>query len=112
LGRLRLLQAKYAGAELPLREAYHNYEKMDPDNWQRYYAQNLLGASLAGQRKYAEAEPLLLVGYQGMLLRQASIAADDRPKLQEAGAWVVRLYHDWGKPEKATSWRENIRMGR
>jgi eukaryotic-like serine/threonine-protein kinase len=38
----------------------------------------VLGASLAGQKKYAEAEPLLIEGYQGMLARKDRIAVADR----------------------------------
>ena len=42
-------------------------KRVQPDDWQRFRAESLLGASLAGEKKYAEAEPLLLEGYQGML---------------------------------------------
>ena len=41
-----------------------------PEDWERYRAESLLGASLAGHKKYTEAEPLLLEGYQGMLARK------------------------------------------
>ena len=71
------------------------------NNWGRYHTQNLLGAALAGQKKYAEAEPLLVSGYERMLLRKASIRLRDRPKLERAGARIVQFYMDWGKPEKA-----------
>jgi hypothetical protein len=30
----------------------------EPDDWQRFRAESLLSASLAGQEKYAEAEPI------------------------------------------------------
>ena len=38
----------------------------------RFWAESLLGASLAGEKKYAEAEPVLLGGYRGMLVRKSS----------------------------------------
>jgi len=38
-------------------------KKNQPDDWQRFRAESLLGASLAGQKKYANAAPLLLEGY-------------------------------------------------
>jgi hypothetical protein len=41
-------------------------EKKLPDDWRRFNAQSLLGGSLLGQQKYAEAEPLLVQGYEGM----------------------------------------------
>lgn len=47
-----------------------------PESWERYNCQSLLGASLAGEREYDEAEPLLASGYQGMSQRQASIPAE------------------------------------
>jgi len=33
----------------------------------------MLGGSLLGQKKYAEAEPLLLSGYEGMKQREVKI---------------------------------------
>jgi len=33
----------------------------------------MLGGSLLGQKRYAEAEPLLLSGYEGMKQRQRSL---------------------------------------
>jgi hypothetical protein len=47
------------------------------DDWQRFRAESLLGASLARQKKYFEAEPLLLEGYQGMVARKERIGAPD-----------------------------------
>ncbi len=38
----------------------------------------VLRASLAGQKKYAEAEPLVLEGYPGMLARREQMGAPDR----------------------------------
>ena len=65
-----------------------------------------MGASLAGEKKYAEAEPLLLEGYQGMLARKGSIAAPDRFHLELAHQWIVQLYQAWGKPDKAAEWKK------
>jgi len=75
--------------------------KNRPDDWKGFRAESLLGASLAGQKKYAEAEPLLLEGFLGMLARKDGIAAPDRYHLQLAHQWLVQLYKDWGKPQKA-----------
>ena len=79
--------------------------KKQPDNWQRFRAGSLLGASLAGENKYAEWEPLLLEGYQGMLARKDRIAVPDHYHLDLAHKWLVELYEAWGKPEKAAEWR-------
>jgi hypothetical protein len=61
-----LSQGKFAESESLAREAVEFDRKNRTDDWQRFRAESLLGASLAGQKKYAEAEPLLLDGYQGM----------------------------------------------
>ena len=71
----------------------------------RYRAASLLGESLAGQKKYAEAEPLLLEGYQGMLARKDRIAVPDRYHLELANQWLIQLYQAWGKPDKAAEWK-------
>src|SRR6516165_9338125 len=52
-------------------------------------------ASLAGEKKYAEAEPLLLEGYQGMLARKDRIAVLDRYHMELAHQWIVQLYQAW-----------------
>jgi hypothetical protein len=99
------LQEKFAQSEPLAREAVETYRKQQPDDWQRYRAESLLGASLAGQKKYAEAEPLLLAGYQGMTARKDKIAVPDRYHLDRAHEWLVQLYTAWGKPDKAAEWR-------
>ena len=99
-------QGKFAQSELLAREALEFDSKSQPDGWQRFLADSLLGASLSGQKKYREAEPLLLKGYQGMLARQQRMAFQDRYYLDLAREWIVQLYQDWGKPEQAAEWRE------
>lgn len=60
----------------------------------------VLGASLPGQKRYGEAEVLLLEGYHGMLARKDRIAIPDRYHLDRAREWIVQLYKAWGKPDK------------
>ena len=98
-------QGKFAEAEPVAREAVEAEKKVQPDDWQRYRAESLLGASLAGQRKYAEAEPLLLEGYRGILARKDRIAGPDRYHLDLAHQWLIQLYQAWGKPDKAAEWK-------
>ena len=101
-----LSRGKFAESEPLAREALEFYQKREPDEWQRFRAESLLGASLAGQKKYTEAEPLLLKGYQGMLERKERMAVPDWYHLDRAREWIVQLYQAWGKPEKATEWRK------
>ncbi|MGA3190483.1 MAG: tetratricopeptide repeat protein [Bryobacteraceae bacterium] len=109
LGEVEIQQEKYALAEPLVREALVNWEAAGPANWMRYYGQALVGASLAGQNRFAEAEPLLLSGYQGLLERQTTIPIIRRRVVNEAGQRVAQLYRDWGQPEKAREWEENVR---
>jgi tetratricopeptide (TPR) repeat protein len=111
LGEVRIQLRKYAEAEPLLRAAGSGYEKARSDNWRRYSSQSALGASLVGQRKYLEAEPLLLTGYQGILERETTIPAENRSDLEQARKWIVRLYQDWGKPDKLVEWRETFHSG-
>ena len=108
LSLLYLNQGKYAQAAALLREANNSHQKNMTNTWDRNNCQSLLGASLAGQKKYVEAEGLLLSGYDGMVQRKATIPAASRFKLEQAGEWIVRLYQDWGKPEKAAEWTQKL----
>ena len=108
LALLYLKQCKYAQAAALLREALTAYEKTLLDSWRRYDCQSMMGASLAGQKNYVEAEPLLLAGYDGMLQRKATIPAASRYKLEQAGRWIVQLYQSLGQPEKAAEWQNRL----
>src|SRR5262249_38890110 len=113
LGDLALTQlelGKYADAEAQLRNGLAIHEKTRPDSWERYDALVLLGAALAGQKKDAGAEPLLLQGYEGMKTREAKIPAPSKKRLTEAAARVVKFYEAWGKPDQATAWKVKLGM--
>jgi len=109
LGEVQIQQGKYAAAEPLLREALSNWETANPNSWKRYYGQTLLGTSLSGQKRFEEAEPLLLSGYQGLLERQATIPAGSERVGPEAGLRIAQLYENWGQTEKAVVWRERLR---
>jgi hypothetical protein len=109
LAEVELTEQKYADAEPLLREAVGTAENTRPDAWNRYYFQGLLGASLAGQKKYSDAEPLVVSGYEGMVQRQATVPADNRSRVVQAGQRVVDLYASWGKLEKAAEWRQKVK---
>jgi hypothetical protein len=61
----------------------------------------VLGASLAGEKKYSEAESLLLEDLNGMLARRDRIPVPYQYNLNLAPQWIVQLYTDWGQPDKA-----------
>lgn len=109
LGRTRLQQRRYALAEPGFREALNTYQRTMSESWERYNAQSLLGQSLAGARKYDEAEPLLISGYQGLIERRGKIPALSQPDVGSAGDQIVHLYEDWLKPDKAGEWRIKLK---
>ena len=108
VGELRLQQQQYSEAEALLRSALSSQEKKDRENWKRYNYQILLGASLAGQGRYDEAEPLLLSGYQGLVEREATIPWESRSLIGQAAARIVQLYLEWGRPEQTVEWRNKF----
>ena len=98
-------QEKFAQSETLARQAVELDRQKRPDDWRRFHAESVLGGSLAGQKKYAEAEPLLIGGCQGMAARRERMAVPDLDHLDRALDRVVRLYEAWGKPELAAEWR-------
>jgi len=106
LGRLRLAQQRYAEAETLLREAIKWAGSPKTLMWDAFDRQSMLGASLLGQGKYAEAEPLMISGYEG--LQKLSPAISVEANLPEAGQRLVQLYTVWGKPDQAGEWRRKL----
>ena len=104
-----LEQQNAADAEVLLRECLQIREKADADSWTTFSTMALLGGSLLAQQNYADAEPLLLAGYEGMKERQDKIAPQGKPRLAEAMEFLVQLYDAWGKPEQATEWRQRMK---
>ena len=100
------LQKKFAASEALAREALETDRQKRPDDWQRFFAASMLGASLAGQQKYAEAEPLLLEGYRGIDARKGQMEIQEHAYLDRARDWTVQLYQAWGKPQKAAEWKK------
>ena len=111
---LALLQLKaYTDAEEHLRVCRAIYEKAQPDDWATFNTQAMLGIALLGQKKYTEAEPLLLKGYEGMKQREKSIPPQGRDRLPEAADQLIELYTAMGKPDEVKKWRaERVKYGR
>jgi hypothetical protein len=87
-------------------------EKKTPNDWRTFETQSLLGASLLDQKKYAEAEPELIRGYEGLKAREERIPAPSRKALTETVEWIIQLYDARGKTGKADEWRKKQRTDR
>jgi len=101
-------EGKFTQCEPLAREAEAFQQTHQPDNWQRFWAESLLGAGLAGEKRYVEAESLLLEGYRGMWERKDRMPVPKLRDVDSAKGWIVQLYETWGKPQKAAEWRHSI----
>jgi tRNA A-37 threonylcarbamoyl transferase component Bud32/lipopolysaccharide biosynthesis regulator YciM len=108
LGNTFLAANQAADAEPVLRESLAIRDKKEPEAWTTFYSQSLLGVALAAEKKYADAELLLLHGYQGMKQRQAKIRAKDKARLTQALERLVQLYEAIGKKDEAAKWRKEL----
>src|SRR5262249_36355523 len=63
------------------------------------------GTALLGQKKYADAEPYLLQGYEEMKERAAETP---KAELTNAMERLIELYDAWGKKDKAAEWRKKL----
>ena len=107
-GSMLLLQKKPAEAELKLRECLTIRQKIQPDDWTTFDTKSILGEALLDQKKFADAEPLLLSGYEGMKQREDTIPSQDKPRLTKALERLVKLYEAWGKKDEAMRWRKEL----
>jgi tetratricopeptide (TPR) repeat protein len=94
-----------------LRDCLAVREQAEPDDWATFNARALLGGCLLDQRKYAEAEPLLLKGQEGMKQRRDRMPADAKDHLPRALARLVELYEATGKADEAARWRKELFAG-
>ena len=72
---------------------------------------SLLGGCLLGQKKYAEAEPLLIRGFEGLKAREAKIPNRVKPDLAVVTEWIIHLYESRDGPETAAAWRTKLGTG-
>ncbi len=104
---LTLLQlSAYADAEPLLRECLAIRAKTESESWSTFNTQSMLGGALLGQKKYEEAEPLLLAGYNGMKQRQTQMPPKSKERLTEAAGRLVQLYEATDKQDEAAKWRK------
>jgi tetratricopeptide (TPR) repeat protein len=112
LGLSLLKQQKASEAEPVLRACLAIRAKREPDAWMTFDTQSQLGGALLGQKKYADAEPLLLKGYEGMKQREARVPAQGKVRLTEALERLVHLYEATDQKDKAAEWRKKLEVTR
>jgi serine/threonine-protein kinase len=88
-----------------LREAVKiRTESLPKEHFWVALANSALGECLALQKRYAEAEPLILDSYNSLKTNQG----DKSLRTQEALRRVVKLYQDWQKPELAAQYSAQL----
>ena len=93
-----------------LRESLAIRIKAIPDDWRRFSLTRACSAGhFSARGDPAEAEPLVVGGYQGMKAREARINASDQVLAHRGrGNRVVRLYRAWDKPDQAAAWAARL----
>jgi tetratricopeptide (TPR) repeat protein len=105
LGRSLLKSKAFTRAEALLHECMAIREKARPDDWQTFGARSLLGGALLGQKKYADAEPYLRQGFEGMKQREKAIPARNATALPEALDRLIELEAGMNRPDEVKKWQ-------
>jgi serine/threonine protein kinase/Tfp pilus assembly protein PilF len=102
------LQDKFAETEPVARQCQTALTEKYPDDWISFSGRCLLGYCLVGQKKYAEAEPLLLSGLDGLKQREDKVPAGDKPRLIDAVSALAKLYEATSRPDPAAQWKTTL----
>ena len=103
---LAMLNAKaFDLADPVLGECLTIREKKMADSWLTFSTESMRGEALLGQKKYAEAEQLLLKGYQGMKQRERTIPPQGSARIPEALDRLIELYSVTNRPAEVKKWR-------
>jgi hypothetical protein len=104
-GRSRLAAGDWTAGEAQFREALAIREAGKPHHWATAEARSLLGGALMGEKKAAEAAPLLRSGYEAMARSAAAIPLVDRPRLVEALDRLIAAGEAAGTKAEVAAWK-------
>jgi WD40 repeat protein len=103
-----MVQARYLEAESLLRLALEKDGRNQPDTYHEFYTQYMLGKCLFAEKRFAEAEPLLVGGPTNMAQRPTP---SYYPTLKESPRLKIAEFYDaWGKPDEAAKWRVPVKQ--
>ena len=104
-GEAALGRGAYAEAESQLRLVLQRQRDVLPhDAWVIARTESLLGRALAGQKRFSEAEPFLLVGCERLWGDEGAPPEYSH----EATKYLIELYEATGKPNLAAEWRAKL----
>lgn len=98
------IQSKWNEAESCLRTSLSIQLAKNPTGWTTHYCKSRLGNTLIKQKKYVEAEPILLQSYQEMKARENSMPQASN-SLQATLDSLIQLYTETNKPDEAQKWQ-------
>jgi hypothetical protein len=81
-------------------------EKTIPNDWMTVRTRSVLGGALLAQKKYADAEPPLLAGYEGMKARVKTILPTDATRIPEALDRLVEFHAATNRPDEVKKYLE------
>jgi hypothetical protein len=105
LGECQVALGKFSAAETTLRESLAFWMKKGPRLIMRHDTENLLGAALAGQKKFDEAEQLLTDTGRVFLKVGARLSADTTRRGKAALQRVIDFFEARGNAGEAERWR-------
>ena len=99
---------RWADAEAAARECLEFASRTQPGDWLHFHAMSQLGAALVGLKRFADAEPLLIRGFEELRAREAVIPASSRKTLADAAARIVAMYEACGDVDQASAWKAKL----
>jgi tetratricopeptide (TPR) repeat protein len=109
VGLALLKQQEFADADEFLRFYLDLVTNTQPVGWRWFDALSALGAALMGQKRFAEAEPLLTQGYEGLRKYEAQVPVRfRRARLTDALERLVQFYTTTDNPAEAARWRGEL----
>jgi len=88
-----------------LRECLMIRQTEVPDDWHTFLTMSRLGGVLLGLKGYAEAEPLLREGYEGMKRREATIPPQAAAEIPKALDRLIELFNAANRPDEVKKWQ-------
>ena len=105
LGECQLKLQKYAAAEVSLHEAWEMSKQDVNARWPYFNVQRLLATAMLKQKRYQEAEPLLLEAHEGLVRGSGANRYVRALFIPETIDSLVELYENTGQKAKAEHWK-------
>jgi serine/threonine protein kinase/tetratricopeptide (TPR) repeat protein len=105
LGQTYQEAGRTGDAETTFRELLKVREGTEPDGWATFEARSLLGGALAAQKKYDDAGPLLVEGFEGLKQRYKRIPPRSRrDRFVKTVNRLIQYCTDRGLKTEADKW--------